>query len=80
MIENTDAEQVELLNSRVVELLRERDEMRALMLAVVKEYPIASGLHVDLDGQDGYGPLKAIRKYLGIEPENAVAKGVSANE
>jgi hypothetical protein len=55
-------------------LIRENEAMRSLLLDVVREYPIASGLYVDLDGQDGYGPLKAARKYLGLEPNNSASK------
>ncbi|MCS3690886.1 hypothetical protein [Bradyrhizobium elkanii] len=46
-------------------------ELQRLASAAVQEYPVASGVYVDTDGQDGYGSLKALRLWLGIEPAGA---------
>jgi hypothetical protein len=51
----------------------ELEYLRRLTLNAVKEYPVASGLYVDGDGQAGYGSLKAMRLHLRIEPERLTA-------
>jgi hypothetical protein len=43
-------------------------KLRTLAADVVNAYPVASGLYVDTDGQDGYGALKALRLHLKMEP------------
>lgn len=43
--------------------------LRTLAENAVREYPVASGLYVDSDGQAGYGSLKALRLFLGIAPD-----------
>ncbi len=53
------------------DLARLQDEnqyLRTLLLNAVNEYPIASGIYVDQDGQAGYGSLKAMRLHLKIAP------------
>jgi hypothetical protein len=42
------------------------ERLRELITDAIDEYPVASGLYVDSDGQDGYGSLKAMRFHLGI--------------
>jgi hypothetical protein len=54
-------------------LKRENEAMRTLLHDVVRHYPVASGLHVDMDGQDGYGPLREARIHLGMKPETGAA-------
>lgn len=48
-----------------IQMLRdEAEELRFLAQGAVEEYPIASGLYIDTDGQDGYGNLRAMRLFL----------------
>lgn len=48
------------INSDLTELV----ELRRLAKGAVEEFPVASGLYVDTDGQDGYGNLRALRLHL----------------
>lgn len=50
------------------EAAEEIEYLRALAMNAVQEYPVASGLYVDGDGQAGYGSLKAMRLRLGVAP------------
>lgn len=50
------------------EAAAEIEYLRTLLLNAVNEYPMASGVYVDQDGQAGYGSLKAMRLHLGIAP------------
>lgn len=50
----------------LAEAQSEIDRLRKLITDAIDEYPVASGLYVDSDGQDGYGSLKAMRVYLEI--------------
>lgn len=45
-------------------LQEELAELKVLAKGAVEEFPIASGLWTDSDGQDGYGYLKALRLFL----------------
>jgi hypothetical protein len=46
----------------------ELEYLRTLASNAVNEYPVASGVYVDADGQAGYGALKAMRLHLRIAP------------
>lgn len=46
----------------------ELEYLRTLASNAVHEYPVASGLYVDGDGQAGYGALKAMRLHLKLAP------------
>lgn len=47
----------------------ELEYLKILAGNAVREYPVASGLYVDTDGQAGYGALKAMRLHLRIQSE-----------
>lgn len=40
---------------------------KQLMKDCCDAYPVASGFYIDRDGQDGYGPLRAMRVFLSDE-------------
>jgi hypothetical protein len=60
----------------VIDLMAENARLRELITDAIDEYPVASGLYVDQDGQDGYGPLKAMRIYLGIPSSYPISPAV----
>jgi len=43
-------------------------ELEEIARRAVYEYPVASGLYVDADSKAGYGALRDLRLFLGIEP------------
>lgn len=43
---------------------KELIEAERILLACATQYYIASGIHVDMDGQDGYGPLREARLWI----------------
>jgi hypothetical protein len=43
-------------------------ELEEIARRAVHEYPVASGLYVDADSKAGYGALRDLRLFLGIEP------------
>lgn len=59
----------------LLELQAERDRAKALMKDAVTDYYVASGLLV-IDGQDGYGSLKAMREFLGLEADSFRASAI----
>jgi hypothetical protein len=61
----------EVYRAEAHRLARELEYMKTLATNAVREYPVASGLYKDTDGQAGYGSLKAMRLYLGMSPENS---------
>lgn len=56
------------MKERALQAESDLEYTKALLGNAVQEYPVASGLYVDADGQAGYGSLKAARLYLRIEP------------
>src|ERR1700761_1909121 len=43
-------------------------ELEEIARRAVHEYPVASGLYVDADSKAGYGALRDLRLFLGIDP------------
>jgi hypothetical protein len=43
---------------------RQRLEALKILLSCATQYYVASGLHIDMDGKDGYGPLREARLFI----------------
>jgi hypothetical protein len=56
----------------------ELEYLNALLSNAIQEYPVASGVYVDSDGQAGYGSLKAMRLHLGVTSSRGYLHVVSS--
>jgi len=56
------------MKEKALELEHELAHTKRLLAKAVSEYPVESGIWVDRDGQAGYGSLKEMRLYLGLQP------------
>jgi hypothetical protein len=62
-------ESCEQCSTEEIEWVRAQfEELKVLAKGAVEEFPVASGLYTDTDGQDGYGYLRALRLFLKESP------------